>query len=369
MLERMHKHVARAEVRRRWFSSEPLGFGRGEVPDQVVLEPSCCRTIPNVWLDGLTGITGRGLGRRPWRRAARSDPGGAARASSCRAHPGRRPVSQGYSGAWKLEREVQPMGFRGAIFDVDGVLVDSPHERAWRQALRELMEGEWCDLRPRTTYTPGRFTREVYQAVVAGKPRLDGARAALEYFGVPDAAERAHAYGERKQQILERLIDAGEFHAFPDALGFALAVRQAGCLLAAASSSKNAHQFLARIRLDVFARERGLPYGFVRDGLSLEDLFDADLSGRDVPRGKPDPMIFLLSARELGLEPRECFVVEDAASGVQAAKAGGMAALGVARLHDQALLEEAGADLVVTSLDQVAVNALAQGRLRRASVR
>jgi len=53
-----------------------------------------------------------------------------------------------------------------------------------------------------------------------------------------------------------------------------------------------------------------------------DQLFDADISGRDFPRGKPDPMIFLKAAAELGLSPEACFVVEGATSGVQAAKAG-----------------------------------------------
>ena len=44
-------------------------------------------------------------------------------------------------------------GFAGAIFDVDGVLVDSPHERAWRDGLQELMEGDWSDIAP--TRPPG----------------------------------------------------------------------------------------------------------------------------------------------------------------------------------------------------------------------
>jgi beta-phosphoglucomutase-like phosphatase (HAD superfamily) len=48
-------------------------------------------------------------------------------------------------------------GFRGAIFDVDGVLVDSPHERAWREMSRELMETRWSDIRGETTYAPERF--------------------------------------------------------------------------------------------------------------------------------------------------------------------------------------------------------------------
>jgi beta-phosphoglucomutase-like phosphatase (HAD superfamily) len=59
-------------------------------------------------------------------------------------------------------------------------------------------------------------------------------------------------------------------------------------------------------------------------------------------------------------------VVEDAPAGIEAAKAGGMMALGVARLNDDELLEAAGADLVVKALDQVEVEALIAGRLQRA---
>ncbi|HYY73256.1 MAG TPA: HAD-IA family hydrolase [Solirubrobacterales bacterium] len=260
------------------------------------------------------------------------------------------------------------MGFRGAIFDVDGVLVDSPHERAWREALGELMEQEWRDVRDHTTYSPERFTPAVYQAVMAGKPRLDGARAALEHFEVSDAAGRAEEYGERKQRRVVELIEAGEFHAFADALRFVLAVKARDIPIAVASSSKNAGLFLSRIRLDVFAAERGLPYDFITEGLTLQTLFDADISGRDFPRGKPDPMIFLTAASELGQPPPSCFVVEDATSGVHAAKAGEMAALGVARMHDQPLLKQAGADLVVTALDEVAIDALERGCLERASM-
>jgi len=77
------------------------------------------------------------------------------------------------------------MPYQGAIFDVDGVLVDSPHELAWREALQELMESDWRDIRDQTSWTAERFTTQVYQQVMAGMPRLAGARAALEYFGVP----------------------------------------------------------------------------------------------------------------------------------------------------------------------------------------
>jgi beta-phosphoglucomutase-like phosphatase (HAD superfamily) len=256
-------------------------------------------------------------------------------------------------------------GFEGAIFDVDGVLVDSPHERAWKDSLRELMENDWSDIAGETSWSDSRFTPQVYQRLMSGKPRMSGALAALEYFEVPDAAKRATAYAADKQAMVVKLIEAGDFTAYPDALRFVLAVRDAGIVIAAASSSKNAGLFLRQIRLDTFAAEQGLHYDFVRPGLSLLDFFDADISGRDFAHGKPHPEIFLTAAAELGVATGSCFVVEDAASGVQAAKAGGMAALGLARADDEEILAAENADLVVTSLDDVDVSGLSQHQLRR----
>ncbi len=253
------------------------------------------------------------------------------------------------------------MAFQGAIFDVDGVLVDSPHELAWRESFRVLMEGEWRDIRDQTSWTPERFSTGVYQQVMAGKPRMAGARAAMEYFGVPGIDDRIEQYAAAKQQHVVMLIEQGRFMAFPDALRFILAVKHMGIRVAAASSSKNAKLFLERIRLDTFAAEQRLDYDFIRPGMTLAELFDADISGRDFPKGKPDPTIFLTAAEELGVPPGDCFVVEDATSGIQAAKAAGMAAFGVARLDDRDLLTEAGADLVVATLDGVSLRALAAG--------
>src|SRR5690349_3031175 len=123
-----------------------------------------------------------------------------------------------------------------AIFDVDGVLVASPHERAWREALAGYAD-------------PARFTTEFYQAHVAGKPRLDGARATLEGLGVPEAAARAPEYATKKQALIDLLIAAGSFAAFPDAVRFADGLHTAGLLLALASSSKNVAAMLRRLSL------------------------------------------------------------------------------------------------------------------------
>jgi beta-phosphoglucomutase-like phosphatase (HAD superfamily) len=174
------------------------------------------------------------------------------------------------------------------IFDVDGVLIDSPHERAWREALLGITD-------------PARLTTEIYQAHVAGKPRLSGARAVLEALRLPDDGPHVGLYADRKQRRRGELIAAGDFTAFPDALR---------C------------------------------------------------------QGKPHPEISLLAAAEVGVASLGCLAVEDAAAGVAAARAGGMVALGVASLGDAVMLRVAGADLVVTGLDEVAVEALAEGHPR-----
>ena len=93
--------------------------------------------------------------------------------------------------------------------------------------------------------------------------------------------------------------------------------------MAAASSSRNAPALLRRA-------------GFA---------FAVDVSGQ-AARGKPAPDLFLMAAHELGVEPEHCMVVEDSPAGIEAAKAGGMTALGVARRG-----EPLQADIVVRSLD------------------
>jgi beta-phosphoglucomutase-like phosphatase (HAD superfamily) len=254
--------------------------------------------------------------------------------------------------------------FQGAIFDVDGVLVDSPHEKAWRESLRELMEGEWSDIRDRTTWSPEAFTSQLYEKDLSGKPRMSGARAALEYFNVPDDDDiRLAEYAKHKQAMVVRLIEAGDFTAYPDALRFIIAVKDSGVRVAAASSSKNAKLFLRQIRLDTFAQDQGLSSPSVRPGLTLLAYFDADVSGRDFAHGKPDPEMFLAAADELGAATAEAIVMEDAPAGVEAAKAGGMGAIGIARADDAGLLNAAGADIVVATLDEVDLSALGKGRL------
>ena len=202
---------------------------------------------------------------------------------------------------------------------------------------------------------------------MAGKPRMSGARAALQYFGLPDDDELVEEYAERKQRMVVGLIEAGQFTAFPDALRLLLAVRAAGIRVAAASSSKNtgldAEQGRGSTRSP---RSTASNYDFIRTGPDACSISSTPTSpaGRS-SRASPIPRSSSPRPASWASPPQACFVVEDAVSGITAAKAGGMAALGIARADDSQLLSDAGADLVVTTLDEVDREPLLDGRLMR----
>jgi beta-phosphoglucomutase len=114
----------------------------------------------------------------------------------------------------------------------------------------------------------------------------------------------------------------------PGAQEFVESCRDAGIKTALGSASKNSMTILNK--------------------LNIAHLFDVIIDGNKVSKAKPDPEVFLKGAQELGVEPKYCVVFEDAIAGVEAAKAGGMKAVGIGNpdiLHE--------ADLVVSGLDKV----------------
>jgi beta-phosphoglucomutase len=111
---------------------------------------------------------------------------------------------------------------QAVIFDVDGVLVDSPHEQACREALAEFAD-------------PADFTTAFYQTHVAGKRRMEGAWATLERLGGVGAA-RAADFAQKKQAVIGRLISEDRFRAFPDAIRLALAEADLRTVLASSST-------------------------------------------------------------------------------------------------------------------------------------
>jgi len=203
---------------------------------------------------------------------------------------------------------------KGIILDLDGVLVDTvpAHYAAWERLFAE--EGYF-------------FDEQIYHDKVDGRRRQDGVAAVMK-----DADPgRISAAGARKDGYFLDLIEEGKFKVFEGSLSFLAASRTAGYSLATASSSRNVRHILEKA--------------------GIADFFSAVVGGDDVERGKPDPSIFLTAAARINLEPDCCIVVEDAISGVRAAKAGGFFCLGIDRSNQPWRL--AGADLIVRDLGDV----------------
>jgi len=95
-----------------------------------------------------------------------------------------------------------------------------------------------------------------------------------------------------------------------------------------------------RVKVEGNLRALGLPSG----------TFDAVVVGEDIVRKKPAPDIFLMASRRLGLEPGVCLVIEDAVSGVAAAKAAGARCLGITTSFSADRLTAAGADWTAADL-------------------
>jgi beta-phosphoglucomutase-like phosphatase (HAD superfamily) len=92
--------------------------------------------------------------------------------------------------------------------------------------------------------------------------------------------------------------------------------------------------------------------------LNLEHRFHAVIAGDDVVMGKPDPAIFQLAASRLRLSHEDVIVCEDAVNGVRAAKNAGMMCLALATPGRARLLQEAGADQVITDFSEVSIDQL-----------
>jgi HAD superfamily hydrolase (TIGR01509 family) len=104
-----------------------------------------------------------------------------------------------------------------------------------------------------------------------------------------------------------------------------------------------------KIKVAVISSSKNCP--FILKSINLYPLIDAEVSGNDITKGKPDPQIFLMAAEKLGVSPSEGVVFEDAILGVEAAKRGGFKCVGVDRHEDPEALKKA--DIVVKDLGEV----------------
>lgn len=182
------------------------------------------------------------------------------------------------------------------IFDLDGVLTDTAelHYQSWQAIADELGIA---------------FDRQANEALrglsrEASLARLLGAR-----LGEFSEAQRAEIARRKNEDYLRRVRQMTSGDLLPGALELLRGLRRRGALLAVASSSRNAGEVIER--------------------LGIRGLLDTVVDGNDAPRSKPDPQGFLIAATRLAVPPARCIVVEDAASGVEAALRAGMRVVGI----------------------------------------
>lgn len=197
------------------------------------------------------------------------------------------------------------MKYQGIIFDLDGVIcsTDHYHYLAWKALADRL----------------GAYFDEEINNRLRGVSRMASLEIVLErYDGTLTQEEKEAAAEEKNNRYRELLKNMSPADLSPEVKETLDALRAMGLLLGIGSSSKNTRFILGQI--------------------GLGDYFDKISDGTNITRSKPDPEVFLKAAEYLGLEPKDCLVVEDAVAGVQAAIAAGMdsAAVGDAAKSDLA---------------------------------
>lgn len=188
------------------------------------------------------------------------------------------------------------MIYKGAIFDLDGVIVDTArfHYLAWKELADELG----------FEFTPADNER------LKGVSRMRSLEILLEIGGVKRGGEERAALAKRKNtRYVEMLDTLTQADILPGAADFLHTLHTAGIKTALGSASKNAPYILQK--------------------LALTDAFDAIVDGNRTSKAKPDPEVFLLGIQALDLSANECVVFEDAPAGVEAGKAAGMFCVGI----------------------------------------
>ena len=209
---------------------------------------------------------------------------------------------------------------RAVIWDMDGVIVDTAfyHREAWQEVF-----GKQGIL----------FTEEDFRHSFGQRNDT----IIKKVMGEEVAPDKLNTISTEKEVIFRESIRQNP-RPLPGAIELMAATGQDGLLMALASSAP-----IENIRL-------------LLEGLGIDKYFQSIISAGDVSTGKPDPQVFLLAARRLGVEPGNCIVIEDAVAGVSAAKRAGMHCVAVTNTHPGASLIEA--DLVISSLTEITVKDL-----------
>ena len=267
-----------------------------------------------------------------------------------------------------IKATIEKSRYDAVIFDLDGVVTQTAavHAAAWKR----LFDAYLAERAARAGTGPGGagdpasgaaagapdplrpFDLDAdYARYVDGKPRYNGVRDFLASRGIElpwgdpdDPAERETVcgLGNRKNVFFNAEVREHGVKTFPSTIELIHQLHDAGIRTGLMSSSKNT--------------------AMVLDVTGTTDLFEVRVDGVVAAEvglpGKPDPAMYLETARRMGVEAARSVVVEDALSGVEAGRRGGFGlVIGVDRLGQAAELAAAGADVVVDDLAEVSVTA------------
>lgn len=185
---------------------------------------------------------------------------------------------------------------KGIVFDLDGVIIstDQFHYEAWKAIADQ--EGIYYDRRINNR------TR--------GVSRMDSLNILLEKANRDYSFEEKVNLANQKNELYKKMLNKLSPECVSsDVRDTLFELRKMGYLLALGSASKNAL--------------------FILDKIGMKEAFDQIIDGSMVTKSKPDPEIFLKAAESLKLDSKDCLVVEDAKSGIDAAKAGGFLTAGI----------------------------------------
>jgi beta-phosphoglucomutase family hydrolase len=264
-----------------------------------------------------------------------------------------------------IKASIEKSRHDAVIFDLDGVVTQTAavHAAAWkrlfdaylteRAARAGASRGGAPDPSLAAPGSPLRpFDLETdYRLYVDGKPRYDGVRDFLASRSIelpmgdpsdPPERETVCGLGNRKNAFFNAEVREHGVQTFPSTVALIHELHEAGIRVGLMSSSKNT--------------------AMVLDVTGTTDLFEVRVDGVVAAEvglpGKPDPAMYLETARRLGIAPARSVVVEDALSGVEAGRRGAFGlVIGVDRLGQAAELAKAGADVVVDDLAEVNVTA------------
>ena len=193
------------------------------------------------------------------------------------------------------------MNIQACIFDLDGVIVDTAkyHYQAWRKLANSL----------------GFDFTEVENEQLKGVSRMESLEIILSIGKktLDDAAKQALAT-QKNDWYLEHIAAMTPNEILPGVIYFLDELKAKNIRIALGSASKNAVLTLEKV--------------------NLLNYFELIIDGTKTTRSKPDPQVFQLGAKGLGIAPENCIVFEDAAKGVTAARSAGMYAIGIGNAHD-----------------------------------